>query len=260
MNETPIQSSEDFEPSERAASEFVRANPTRRAFLRLSGLSGLAGVLMATPLAASAVTKKPTKRKTTKSTTTTTATITTTATTKLAAKDTTATATATKAAAGNGPAFDEAKQLVVGFTFTASDGFRVRNPYVAVWLEDSAGNLVRTIDLSFEAGRGVRYLPDLKRWFRADQARVSAGGPDVYDTISGPTRIPGAYSAVWDGRDEKGALVKQGTYSVFVEAAREKGPYEVVSEQIVIGSSSFSKKLADNGELQHVTVQLKARD
>jgi hypothetical protein len=229
----------------------ARGNPTRRGFLRLSALFGL---FVATPglvSAASATTKKKAVKKTS-------ATPTTKKPTTAAAPSTTVTTKKPSAALAGGT-FDESKELVVTFTFAASDGFRVRNPYVAVWLEDSAGNLVRTIDLSYQTGRGEQYLEYLKRWLRSDQARTAAGGPDVAQTISGPTRMPGTYSATWDGRDENGTLMKQGTYTVYVEAAREHGPYEVVSDAVTVGSATFTKKFADSGELSNVSVQLKAR-
>ncbi len=144
------------------------------------------------------------------------------------------------------------------FSFVASEG-RIHNPYSAVWIEDSAGKLVRTIDLSMENGKGRKYLPDLKRWFSSDQARIASGGFDVAETISGPTRKPGTFKVAWDGRDEQGEFVKQGTYTVNVEAARERGPYLVITEQIAVGASAFYKKLTDNGELQKVTVELRAK-
>jgi hypothetical protein len=244
MNEQP--SPEEIPvASHDAPIDFPNRRPSRRRFL---GLSALAGLFFASPLAASATTKKTATAK--KKTTTTT--------TKKPTTTLAPTTTKKAAAAASGAPFDETKELVVTFTFTATDS-RSRNPYVAIWIEDASGTLIRTIDLSMENGRGLRYLPDLKRWYRAYQSWLSSGASDVIDTISGPTRIPGTYSASWDGRNEAGALVHQGDYAVYIEAAREHGPYEVINETVSIGTAPFSKKPADSGELQQVSIQLKAR-
>ncbi len=107
----------------------------------------------------------------------------------------------------------------MNFTFATSDGgFRVHNPYVAVFIEDSAGSLVRTIDLSIETGRGLRYVHEMQRWYRS-----ANGGNELVDTISSATRIPGTYHVVWDGRNEAKALAPKGEYYVCIEAAREAG-------------------------------------
>ena len=127
------------------------------------------------------------------------------------------------------------------------------NPYVAVWIENAAGAAVRSISLNYQAGRGDRYLPDLTRWFRTAKATAAV------ETISSATRVPGAYKIVWDGMDDKHAPVPQGDYFVCVEAARERGPYELVREQVTIGIAPFMKSLVAKGELQDVTVELRAR-
>ena len=48
---------------------------------------------------------------------------------------------------------------------------------------------------------------------------------------------PGVYNVVWDGRDEKKALVPLGDYYVCIEAAREHGPYELIRESVAIGKT-----------------------
>ena len=195
-------------------------------------------LLALSPRAALAATKT-TKKATSKTTTKTTA-------------KTTATA-ATKASSGS--AWETATELAVAFTFATTDGgFRVHNPYVAVFIEDSAGALVRTIDLSIETGRGLRYVNELRRWYNA-----SNSGDGLVDTISSATRVPGTYIVVWDGRNEKKALVPLGEYYVCIEAARERGPYELIREPITIGTTNFTKKFADSGELSGASVALRSR-
>lgn len=204
----------------------------RRRFLKGTLLAGL---FMLSPAAAQAATK--TTKKTTKTT----------------KKATTKTV---KKAAVASSAFSASDELAVSFTFaTADGGFRVHNPYVAVFIEDAAGALVRTIDLSIESsGKGLRYLHELHRWYRA-----ANGGADLIETMSSATRVPGTYSVVWDGRDEKKVLVPKGDYYVCIEASRERGPYEIIREPITIGSGAFTKNPVDSGELQGASVALRAR-
>ena len=132
----------------------------------------------------------------------------------------------------------------------------MKNPYIAVWIEDAKDNLVRTVDLSFENGRGIRWLNELRRWYRADSARITSGGRDLIDTISSPTRTAGSYRFSWDGKNTDKALVPHGDYFVCIEAARERGPYQLIREPITVGSGTFSKTLPDYGELQKATVEL----
>ena len=228
---------------QKRASVVADEHPTRlgrRQFLQGSVVTAL---LALSPRAARAATKTTKKKTTAKSKTSTKTTATSTATTTAATK------------ASSGTSWDASKELVVAFTFATTDGgFRVHNPYVAVFIEDSVGALVRTIDLSIETGRGLRYLNELRHWYNA-----SNGGDGLVDTISSATRIPGTYNVVWEGRNEKKALVSQGEYYVCIEAAREHGPYELIREPITVGTTAFTKKFADSGELSGASVALRSR-
>ena len=173
--------------------------------------------------------------------------------TKVSTASSAASASAAPATASGAP-FDATKEVAVAFKYVAADSVgRMPNPYVAVWIENAAGAAVRSISLNYQVGRGDRYLPDLTRWFRTARATAAV------ETISSATRVPGAYKIVWDGMDDKHAPVLQGDYFVCVEAARERGPYELVREQVTIGSAPFVKSLVAKGELQDVTVELRAR-
>ncbi len=135
---------------------------------------------------------------------------------------------AKKAAASNGlwnPAFE----LSVSLTLPRFDNARARRPYVAVWIEDADHNPVRTIALWTEK---PRYLPDLKEWYREDEAQRAAGGLDPAATLSTATRSPGTYTLSWDGKDNEGKLVKVGKYTVCIEAAREHGGYDIQRQEL----------------------------
>lgn len=180
----------------------------------------------------------------------------TTAATEATPSDTSAadTSSADTSPAASGTAFPAGAELVVDFTFAAESGGRVQNPYIAVWIENEAEELVQTVSLWMKSGKGLKWLPDLKRWYSADQDRVDAGGTDMVDTISSATRVAGDYSVVWDGTDTTGAPVAQGVYHVCIEAAREHGPYELIREAVTIGTSAFSTELAPDGELTAASV------
>lgn len=135
-------------------------------------------------------------------------------------------------------------QLAVNFEFVAGGG-RYKPPYIAVWLENTQGLSVRTLALWFEQGRGQRWLNELRRWYR---------NGNLQDTTSGPTRMPGKYSLVWDGKDDKGNLVNQGDYYVCVELVREHGPYELMREKLSFEGTAFSRSFTPGSELKEVSL------
>lgn len=164
------------------------------------------------------------------------------------APDTAAAAESTAQASSGQPSGDvvpAGAELAVNFSYTpSSNGGRVRNPYIAVWVEDLDGNLIQTVALWYEqSGKGQRWLDDLRTWTSA----FGATGGEV--TTSGATRSPGAYSVVWDTTGLDGSAVAQGTYVVYVESAREHGPHQITSTEITLGAEPASASLPDDGEL-----------
>jgi hypothetical protein len=159
------------------------------------------------------------------------------------------TAVATTAKASTIPAGAE---LAVSFTYTPASS-PARNPYIAVWVEDASGKLVRTISLWYEqGGKGSRWLNDLRSW-----ASASGSRPDA--TTSGATRSAGSYSVVWDGTDLTGARVAAGTYTLFVESAREHGPHAITSAAVTLGAGATAVALPDQGELTALSAKLVVR-
>lgn len=89
-------------------------------------------------------------------------------------------------------------------------------PYVAVWVENEKGKVVKTISVwSKEAD----WLKDMRRWWRK-AGRYDKG---ELDAVSGATRRPGIHTVKWDGTDQQGNAVAPGNYIVNIEAAREHG-------------------------------------
>ncbi len=157
----------------------------------------------------------------------------------------------TTIAAAAAAAVPASAQLLVNFTYFA-EGTRVLNPYIAVWVETPEGEMVNTISLWLKREKS-RYLDHLKRWYNAEANLLDEGGPNTLDAVSGASRPAGDYQVVWQCTDVFGDRVATGDYVLCVEAAREHGPYELVSGPITLGSEAFTVTLADSGELSAVS-------
>ena len=160
-------------------------------------------------------------------------------------------------AAANGPAAITG-EMVISFTYTQAAGGKNEPPYVAVWIEDAAGDLATTVALWYEQGRrGDRWLDHLSRWYGADLDRIAAGGRDDVATISSATRSPGAYAVVWDGAIA-GVPAPAGDYFVCVEAVREEGPYSLIREPLTLTAEAALPEmvLPDEGELSAASVRI----
>ena len=135
-------------------------------------------------------------------------------------------------------------EVTIDFTYAPTGGGKAENPYIAVWVETAAGAFVDTISLWYSSGENERYLSDMRSWIS------SSGGTDK--SMSSATRTAGSYSVVWDGKDASGEKMPQGEYLFFIECAREKGPYEVISQPLTIAAGPSSASPADKGEISKV--------
>lgn len=156
--------------------------------------------------------------------------------------------TTTKAAT-SGTAIPANGQVAIDFTYAPSGGGMMKNPYIAVWVETAAGKFVDTVSLWYSSGKNERYLSDMRAWISA------SGGTDK--SMSSATRTAGSYSVSWDGTDSAGQKMPQGDYVIFIECAREKGPYEVISQPMSIGTAPATATPADKGELTKVSMTYK---
>ena len=144
--------------------------------------------------------------------------------------------------------------MVVSFTYLQLPGGKDVSPYIAVWVENAAGDLHQTVALWYQQfGRGERWLPDLTRWYNVDQDRIVAGGTDTVAAISGPTRDPGSFQVVWDGRAD-GVPSAPGEYFLCIEAARERGPYSLIREPVMLDGRSIDMAMVDDAELVEASV------
>ena len=170
------------------------------------------------------------------------------------------TTTAEPAGEGQQPSGEAAVngELVVVFTYTQGVGGKNARPYVAVWIEDAAGDLVETVALWYQQGRrGERWLDHLNRWFEVDADLVASGGTSNAETISSATRDAGSYAVVWDGLIGASPAAA-GDYYVCIEASREEGPHSLIREPFNLTGSLAETSLPDDGELSGASVRIDA--
>ncbi|GAB3014920.1 DUF2271 domain-containing protein [Spirosoma pulveris] len=120
---------------------------------------------------------------------------------------------------------------------------RSHRPFVAIWVEDEKGNPVRNLALWYNK---PRWLPELRDWY------AQRRNPDfeaASASVTSATRSPGAYTLSWDGKDNAGQFVKQGNYTVFIEAAREHGTYQLIKQQMDFNGKPKQLSLPGNVEI-----------
>lgn len=147
-------------------------------------------------------------------------------------------------------------ELRVNFELNNADGRRYRRPYVAIWIENKEQRPVKTITLWLQKDNpGPRWHRDLKRWYKQNGSRKLANGSNLIATVSAATKPAGAYSAVWDGKDDDGNPVPKGKYTLLLEVAREHGTYQLMSTEVVIGDMDSNGELGKNAEIKSMQFQ-----
>ncbi|MES2178272.1 MAG: DUF2271 domain-containing protein [Gemmatimonadota bacterium] len=158
------------------------------------------------------------------------------------------------------PKWDDRFELAVDLEIATPGGGRYHRPYVAVWVEDATGKPVRTLSLWVNtSGKGPRYIRELRKWFAVDRDVEAANGPDLVATVSSATRLPGRYSVSWNGRDDRGGVVEQGSYRVVIEAAREHGTYQVMKQDMALVAKPVAADIAGNEEIARARVEYRLR-
>jgi thiamine biosynthesis lipoprotein len=162
------------------------------------------------------------------------------------------------AAAPAGAPWGDEFELLVNFEINRPDAGAgpYRRPYVAVWVEDQNGFPVRTLLLwvSFGGAGPFQWLPDLKRWYRSDEARYRVDRTNLIRTVARPTRPPGQYSILWDGKDNQGKPLGRGPYTLCIDAAREHGTYQGIRTPVTLASEPFAEELQGNVEIKSASV------
>lgn len=105
--------------------------------------------------------------------------------------------------------------LKISMNFQRS-GTIASNQY-AVWVEDEAGTLIKTLYASdFTASGGYAQRKEsISTWVA--KANPSGMGQAEIDAVSGPSPQSGRQELAWDGTDAKGVPVPEGNYRIYVE-------------------------------------------
>jgi FAD:protein FMN transferase len=156
------------------------------------------------------------------------------------------------------PPWNRDFELVVNFEINRpeAEAGRYRRPYIAIWIENKDGFAVRNLALWISMGGSgpFQWLPDLKRWYKSDEARRRVDKTDMVFTIARPTRQPGKYKVIWDGTDDHGKQLGSGEYTVFIDAAREHGTYQSIRKLVTLADKPFTEELKGNVEIKSASI------
>jgi thiamine biosynthesis lipoprotein ApbE len=149
--------------------------------------------------------------------------------------------------------WDPKYEVKINLELAQLEGMRVHRPYVAVWVVDKDKKPVRNIALWFNK---QRYLNEMNDWYSAYYAQFMDTGSSVSSTTSA-TRPAGKYSLKWDGKDDKGQLVKLGTYTIMIEVAREHGTHQLMTQEFDFTNTKKLKPviLPSNTEVASVALE-----
>lgn len=155
------------------------------------------------------------------------------------------------AAASEGNLWDPAFSLTI--TVEIRTALHVtHDPYLAVWVENQSEFPVRVLALWFDHSQG-QYLSELSAFSRGERRRQEQEG-SFPASVSGATRPPGKYTLVWNGKDNGGRAVKAGTYTVYVESAKEPGAHFMLRQAIDFTGAAKKIELQGQGDIASVTL------
>ena len=152
--------------------------------------------------------------------------------------------------------WDPRYELTITFELARIAGGHARRPYVAVWIQDQDRFPVRTISLW---GTKPRWVPELRAWQHDDRVRNAAEHHDITASVSSATRPPGKYTLNWDGKDNAGKLVKAGTYTVNIEAAREHGTYQILRQEMEFNGEPRQIELKGGTEISAASLDYRRK-
>jgi thiamine biosynthesis lipoprotein len=124
---------------------------------------------------------------------------------------------------------------------------RAQRPYVAVWIENTSGKLIRV--LAFWANK-EKYFSELSSFWN-----LASRNQNLLYSTARATRDPGHYQFVWDGLDNDRKPVSPGTYRIVVETNQEHGVYAKQAGTIACVSSPAALTLPATANFDAVTIQ-----
>jgi thiamine biosynthesis lipoprotein len=98
-----------------------------------------------------------------------------------------------------------------------------------------------------------RWLHDLHEWY---SLRVDTG---VVASSSSATRSAGQYMLVWDGKDDQNQFVKQGKYTIMIEAAREHGTHQLIRQLMDFNGKTQQQTLNGNVEIESAALDYREK-
>ena len=126
---------------------------------------------------------------------------------------------------------------------------RYERPYLAIWVSDERGLLVRNLLL---LGESERWARENKAWWR----RIGRRDPDLVHGYALPTRRPGTYRLEWDGTDSFGLPVSAGEYTLNIEASREHGGHDFRAVPIAVPFEPGALEFQPLGEIGAVSLSI----
>ncbi len=145
-------------------------------------------------------------------------------------------------------------ELAVNFELAQLPGF-ARRPFMAIWVEDADKKPVRTISIWFNKDR---WLHELRAWYATNYSQLISE-PGKLNSITSATRSAGKYTVKWDGKDDKGNYVKPGKYSIHIEAVREHGTYQLMTQEIICKGNSQLINISGNAEVAAASLDYKKK-
>jgi hypothetical protein len=148
-------------------------------------------------------------------------------------------------------------ELTIALTLTAGQsafggrgrgGFGLPPQFVAVWVENPEGKVVRV--LAFWANNKTRYYSELSIFFS-----VMGRNANQMATLARTTRRAGSYSLLWDGLDDNHKPVPAGEYKIVIETNQEHGSYGKQSGMIACGAAPSSLTLGATANFEPVMIQ-----
>lgn len=140
-----------------------------------------------------------------------------------------------------------ASASTISITIPRLDVAEYHRPYVAAWVEPTAGGAARTLAVWYDVKKGgaepgTKWLHDLRSWWRKGGRSLKLPA----DGVSGATRAPGTHKVAVP------ADLKPGQYTLYVEAARETGGREIISVPLTVPAKAAT--VSGKTELGAITI------
>lgn len=135
------------------------------------------------------------------------------------------------------------------------------NPYLASWIENGYREHVMDIAVWYQTpkagsrkNKGTKWLKDIRKWWRVSGRNIEM----PVEGVSSPTMPPGKHTISLKDKLAKLPALKEGEYTLYVEAAREVGGRELVSMKFTWDGTNIkvsSEKVVGRKELGEIAIK-----